>query len=109
MNILNSRLKQLRKERGLHSSELAYMLGISISTYRGYEADKSKKYYREPSLDKIQKLANFYDVSMDYITGHSEIKQNHDKRYVMKLVTESSRLKNHHKEMVGEFLNLAIV
>ena len=93
MNSLNTRLKQLRIEHELNATVLANLLGVHLSTYCGYEADKSKKYYREPSLDKIHQLAQYYDVSMDYITGFSEIRQNYDQRYIMKLMNNSNKLK----------------
>lgn len=109
MNKLNVRLKQLRLEAGLNATVLANLLGVHLSTYCGYEVEKSKKYYREPSIDKIHQLARYYDVSIDYITGFSDVRQNYDQRYIMKLMNKSNKLKAYHKEIVEESFNLAIL
>ena len=57
-------LKYLRKEKTLTQKDLAKMLNIAVSTYSGYELETS-----EPSLNTLIKLANYYDVSLDYLVG----------------------------------------
>lgn len=57
-------LKKLRKERGLNQSTLAKELNISVSAYGNYELDQ-----REPSIENLKKLADFYNVSIDYLVG----------------------------------------
>ena len=58
------RLKKLRKERGLNQSALAKQLDISVSAYGNYELDQ-----RDPSIETLIKLADFYNVSIDYLLG----------------------------------------
>lgn len=62
-----TRLKQLRKERGLTQQELSKKVGIPRSTIAGYETDVA-----EPDMAKISILANFFNVSSDYLLGHSD-------------------------------------
>ena len=58
------RLKQLRKERGVQQRELAQMLGISIRGYQFYESGDN-----EPNIKVLIALADFYNVSIDYLVG----------------------------------------
>lgn len=66
MNIGN-KLKDLREEEGLLQKDVAKALGISRSTYTNYEQET-----REPSLDMVVKLCDFFDVSADYILGRED-------------------------------------
>ena len=68
--MLHDRLKILRKEKKLTQSDVAIHLGVDQSTYAGYETRKST-----PSPDKIVALADFYDVTADYILGRTKHKK----------------------------------
>ena len=60
------RLKKLREENELKQESLAAKLGINRSTISMYERDQ-----RTPSPDVLKKYADIFDVSLDYILGHS--------------------------------------
>lgn len=64
------RLKELRKEKNLTQPDIAQMLGISATAYSKYELGKSK-----PDIDSLVKLSKFYEVSLDYIVGLTDIKR----------------------------------
>lgn len=66
--ILGDRLKELRIERGLTQKELATEFGINAVTYLHYEKEQ-----REPPLSLLVDFAKFYDVSVDYLLGLTEI------------------------------------
>lgn len=57
-------LKELRKADNLTQEEISKKLNIAKSTYCGYELGIS-----EPSLETLIKLADYYDVSLDYLVG----------------------------------------
>lgn len=57
-------LKSLRKQRGLSQSEAAEALGISLRAYQNYEYEQ-----REPNIEMINRLADFYHVTTDYLLG----------------------------------------
>lgn len=57
-------LKFLRTKIGITQKTVADNIGIAQQTYAGYESGK-----HEPSIEIAIRLANFYDLSMDYITG----------------------------------------
>lgn len=61
------RLKELRTQRGLTQSQIGELLGVSCVTIARYEAGE-----REPSNAKLTTLANFFDVSIDYLMGRDE-------------------------------------
>ena len=67
MNI--QRLKEIREEKGLSQRELAKLLNIDKSTVAKYETGE-----RSPDADMIVKLADFFDVSTDFLLGRKEYK-----------------------------------
>lgn len=64
MTIFSERLKRLRKSKGLKQQELAEILGIKRNTYSDWENGKT-----EPSFDNLIKLADFFEVSLDWLFG----------------------------------------
>ena len=64
---MQNRLKQLRKEKGLSLDEIQNKTGIKRGTYNNYENDVT-----EPKLETWQKLANFFNVPVDYLLGISK-------------------------------------
>lgn len=66
MKTLGIRLKELRKESGLHQSDIAEILSVSLRQVQRYEKDES-----DMSLSAAISLANYFNVSIDYLTGRS--------------------------------------
>ncbi|MEK4702013.1 helix-turn-helix transcriptional regulator [Solibacillus sp. FSL R7-0668] len=58
------RLRSLREGKGLSQKELADKLNINRSTYARYETSST-----QPDYDILNAVANFYDVSVDYLLG----------------------------------------
>ena len=59
---IGGRIKQLRQSRSITQKELSEMLYKSESTVRMWELGKS-----EPDLEMLKKIANFFNVSVDYL------------------------------------------
>ena len=57
-------LKKLRESRGLYQKDVAAAIGVDRTTYVKYERGDS-----EPSFQILDKLAQFFNVSVDYILG----------------------------------------
>lgn len=55
-------LRELRKKRGLTMKQLGEIIGASESTISLYENER-----RQPSYETLLKLAEYFDVSVDYI------------------------------------------
>lgn len=63
------RLKQLRKDLDLTQNELAVKLSSSRSTIAGYETER-----KQPDYETLTKIADFFDVSVDYLLGRTDNK-----------------------------------
>ena len=68
-NILGLRIRKLRKEKGLSQLELAGHLNISNTTLSQYESGK-----RIPGDEIKIKIAGFFNVSIDYLLGCSDVR-----------------------------------
>lgn len=64
MTTFGERLRLLRKQRGLNQSQLSKVLGIGQTTIANYE-----KNMRFPNEDMLMKIADYFDVSLDYLFG----------------------------------------
>lgn len=62
-------LKQLRTENGLTIAKAAETFGVATRTYSSYELEE-----REPNLALLNKLADFYNVSTDYLLGRTPVR-----------------------------------
>lgn len=70
-NVFGSRLKKLRKEKGLTQKKLAEKLGYDNSTISAWEIGKQEPYGVYPIAD----VAVFFNVSADYLVGLSDKKE----------------------------------
>ena len=61
------RLKALRTEKGLSQKEIAEYLGISQPAYANYERQA-----READYDTLNKLADYFNVTTDYLLGRED-------------------------------------
>ncbi len=61
------RLKELREKMGLSQYAFADRFGISQSTIGNWEAGK-----REPNFKTMQRIADFFGVTVDYLLGRQE-------------------------------------
>lgn len=62
--MLSERLKELRKEKGYTQKQISELIGISQTTYAGYETGEHM-----PSLEILIRIADIFKVSLDYLTG----------------------------------------
>lgn len=68
MEIFAKRLKELRNSRRIFQREMAEYLGISLRGYQCYEAGQNY-----PDVSGLIKLADYFDVSIDYLVGRSDM------------------------------------
>lgn len=61
------RLKELRKQKGISQLRLATELNTTQNTISRYETGE-----REPGIDELIKLADYFNVSVDYLLGRTE-------------------------------------
>jgi transcriptional regulator with XRE-family HTH domain len=70
MSKFGARLKELRNKKKLTQKELSKILKISESAIGMYERDE-----REPSFDLVKRLADIFEVSIDYLLGRQKYTQ----------------------------------
>lgn len=59
-------LKELRQSKKLSQQTVARDLGVSLRAYQNYEYSQ-----REPSIEMLCKLADYFNVSIDTLVGRS--------------------------------------
>ncbi len=65
--MLKDKLRELRLERGLRQLDVANAMGLTLRAICNYEAGT-----REPSLEMLVKLCNFFQTTPNYLLGFSE-------------------------------------
>ena len=67
MSVFSERLIQLRMDRDVSQAAIAKEIGVSSRIYQEYEYGKS-----EPKMRNLVSIADFFDVSLDYLTGRTD-------------------------------------
>ena len=70
----SERLKELRTSKGLTMEQLAKEINSTRGTISNFENENKK-----PSLDMLIKLADYFDVSIDYLVGRTDDPKLHQK------------------------------
>jgi len=83
--MLGKRIKELREAKKLTQKELAEQLGLTDATIGLYEVEK-----RNPPIATLNGLANFFDVSVDYLLGRTDSSN---------IYREKDRIEKQKKEM----------
>ena len=83
------RIKYIREDKDLTQKQIAKILGVERSTYTGWETGKDTI-----PLRKLSQLCDFYNVSIDYVTGLSNIKNYNITNTTINLKDVGKRLKN---------------
>lgn len=65
--MLGQRLKDLREEKGLTQEALGELVNLTKANISKYESGKL-----EPNIDTINFLASFFNVTVDYLLGRTE-------------------------------------
>lgn len=88
-------LQDLREDKDISRKDLALALNISVSTLGMYEQGR-----REPNIDMLIKMANFFDVSIDFLVGRSFKNENNE------LLVEALHLKNEIDKLPQGYKNI---
>ena len=66
-NLFSKRLKELRLSHNLKQSDIAKIFNMSERGYRRWELSDT-----EPNLDTIIFIADYFNVSLDYLVGRTD-------------------------------------
>jgi transcriptional regulator with XRE-family HTH domain len=67
--VFSKRLKELREENNLTQEQLADKISTSKQVLSRYEKNQ-----REPGINIVTKIADFFEVSIDYLAGRKNQK-----------------------------------
>lgn len=65
--MFKTRVKEARKRKGLTQKQLATYLNLSANAICEWEKGRS-----EPSFETLKKIADYFDVSVDYLLGRED-------------------------------------
>lgn len=68
------RIRDLREDNDLYQRHIAEYLGVTQQTYSRYETGEL-----EPSLPVMAKLASFYNTSVDFLMGLTDVREPYKK------------------------------
>lgn len=86
MSEFSNRFRQLKDEFGLSAKDLATKLDIAPSTLSYYLKD------REPNYDMLIKIANYFDVTIDWLVGNNTASTKYYERKMHQLELEINYL-----------------
>ncbi len=99
MNLAN-KITELRKQKGWSQSELAKQIEVSREIVGRYERNDAM-----PSIDIAKRMADVFDVSLDYLVGTTEKKMNKD---ILNRIQEIDKMQPEDKKMIFAFLDAFI-
>lgn len=103
-------LKELRQSKGLTQQELGDLVGISASNVRMIEKNQ-----RNGSLDVVSKLADYFNVSIDYLEGKTNYKNSTEiatniinKLIELNIINNVNEINDNILNIISDFTNKTI-
>jgi len=97
-------LGKLRREKGVSQRQAAAKLGVSQALLSHYENDA-----REPKLEFVVKICDYYDVTSDYILGRTSERNDGASRLstqVNEILTSLEEIKKIESNLMGDLKKL---
>lgn len=85
-----NRIRELRRSKNLTMKELGAIVGVSESTISLYENEK-----RQPDNDTLFRIADYFNVTLDYMFGRGE-----------HIVNSSDRLSEQEAQLIKAYRDL---
>lgn len=97
MNNIADKITLLRKQKGFSQTDLAKLVGCSREIISKYEKDSVV-----PSVDIAKKIAEVFEVSLDYMVGNSDIVVD---RILLNKITDIQKLPEQERSVVTVLLD----
>ena len=109
ITIIGDIIRELRKDKNIDQKQLANFLNVSAGTISNYENEEY-----EPNLDTLNKIANYFNVSVDYLLGRVKFRFDYsvmsknikDKYTVSNLLNDILNLQNSDIMLVVDYVDL---
>ena len=96
-------VKEIIAEKNVTQEDMAKLFNFNRSTIANYE---TKRNY--PDVETLQKLADYFYCSTDYILGRSDIRKIDEEIKTINTANTKSRLKDDEKELIEAYSLLSI-
>jgi transcriptional regulator with XRE-family HTH domain len=90
-------LKKLRQEYGISQQRLAEAIWVSQPSINKYENQTS-----EPDIDVLKRLADYFDTSIDYIVGRTQVRRRIEPTEAHHLNAEEARMLEGYRNLTDE-------
>lgn len=80
-------LKKLREETGLSQQKLAQQLGLTQQSIHSYENN-----LYEPDIATLKQLSEFFNTSVDYLIGNTDVRNKIEKTDRYELSAEEAEI-----------------
>ena len=103
--VLGSRIRELRKNKGLRQAELASLLHVSQQAVGSWETGRTA-----PGADTLNELADYFGVTTDYLLGRPEEKKEKDSNSVdladmdALLTYQGKQIPDQDRELINDLL-----
>ena len=97
--MLAQTLKELRFKKNITQSEFANILGVAQQTVGSWEKNKST-----PNYDLLKKIADYFNVTTDYLLGHKDLQNEELNEDEINLLTAYRQLNDNDKQLTKSML-----
>ena len=92
------RLRELRHAKGISQQDLADVLHVTQQSIYKYETDKA-----EPDLDIVVEIAKYFNVSVDYLVGYTDVPIKYEYYDIEKSITrQEDRILKYYRALSKE-------
>ena len=100
---VGERLRELRKSKDLTQAQVADGINCTPAAYNRYETGE-----RQPSMETLAKLAEYFGVSIDYLYGRAPLSDSALSDYEKELITKLRSLPESVREDAMDFLDMKL-
>ena len=100
---VGERLRELRKSKDLTQAQVADGINCTPAAYNRYETGE-----RQPPIDALTKLADYFGVSLDYLVGRAPIRDSALSNYEIEFIKKLRSVPDSVREDAMDFLDIKI-
>lgn len=95
--VMLKNLKLLREETGITQKQLAECIGVSQQSINKYE-----NHYIEPDIATLIRIAEYFNTSVDFLIGHSDVRRKIETTRAYELNQDKSEIIELYRQLSGK-------